>query len=314
MACHIAAASSGPGARRFVAEMSNEERASIENGVWMCYTHGKLVDTDEKRFSIPMLKKWRELAEFRAQWILDYGIEKPLPQYVTRGRIGFADEEITFTDLGGENEVIGRAFMDCCVESMWPPEISRTVRDLVIELVRNALSHGLAKQCTVRISKDAIFVRDEGKDFSCLDLESHPSGRGGAAAISHLRTNFSSEVVLGAKRVNGINETMFAPAGGYKGVMLTAPCAVQLDRHDWEVVKEGSLPTRFLAQSLNPCRIIYIVLPSFISPSDTYKLRERISLDAVKEKQIVFVASGASALVSQQLTKLFPGCRILVPS
>jgi hypothetical protein len=314
MACHIAAASGGPGARRYVADMRSEERASIDNGVWMCYTHGKEVDTDEKRFSIPMLKKWRELAEFRAQWVLDYGIEKPLPQYVVRGRIGFADEEIKITALGAENELVGKTFLDCCVETMWPVDIARTVRDTVIELVRNSLTHGAAKECKVAISKHAIYVRDDGLDFSCLDLEAHKSGRGGAAAIRYLLAHFSNQVIVGAKRIGGSNETMFAPAGGHKGVMLTTPCAVQLDRNDWEVIKEGDLPARLIDISLNQCRLLYIVLPDFLTPSDAYKLREKISVDAVKDKKIVFVASGASELVSNQLQKLFPGCRILVPS
>jgi hypothetical protein len=314
MACHIAAAAGGTGARRYVATMTNEQRTSIENGVWMCYTHGKLVDTDENRFSIPMLQKWRELAEFRAQWAVDHGIEKPLPQYVMQGRVGFADEEIKFTELSKENELIGLAFNDCCVETMWPASISRTVRDVIIELVRNSLTHGLANQCIVRMTKDAIYVSDDGIDFSCLDLRSHPKARGGASTIQHLIDEYGSEVILGSKRENGLNQTMFAPAGGYKGIGLARPCAVSLDRHDWEVIKGGSLPAWFLDGSLNPCRIVYVMLPHFISPSDAYKLRERVSIDALKEKQIVFVAGGASELVRKQLQELFPGCRVLVPN
>jgi hypothetical protein len=314
MACHIAAASGGPGARRYVPEMSSEKRSSIDNGVWMCYTHGKQVDTDDNRFSISMLKKWRELAEFRAQWILDYGIEKALPQHVARGRIGFADEEIKITALGAENERIGTAFLDCCVETIWPVEIARTVRDTVIELVRNSLTHGAARECKVTITKNAIYVRDDGVDFSCLDLEAHESGRGGAAAIRHLLGRFSNQVIVGAKRIGLMNETMLAPAGGYRGVMLTTPCAVQLDRSDWELIKEGALPARLVDPSLNQCRLLYILLPNFLTPSDAYKLREKISVNVVKDKKIVFVASGASDLVCTQLQTLFPGCRILVPS
>lgn len=44
MACHISAASAGPGARRYRPDMSPEDRRSISNGIWMCYTHGKLID------------------------------------------------------------------------------------------------------------------------------------------------------------------------------------------------------------------------------------------------------------------------------
>lgn len=83
MACHIAAAASGPGARRYDAKMSKEERTAIENGVWMCYTHGKLIDTDERRFTIPMLKKWREFAEFRAKFRQQFGDRYTAPSTQT---------------------------------------------------------------------------------------------------------------------------------------------------------------------------------------------------------------------------------------
>jgi hypothetical protein len=95
---------------------SKDERISIDNGIWLCYTHGKLVDTDENRFTIAMLKKWREFAEFRAGWIQEHGVESPPPLHVIEGRLGFADEDLTFFELGDENRIIGAAFADCCVE------------------------------------------------------------------------------------------------------------------------------------------------------------------------------------------------------
>lgn len=61
MACHISAASSGSGARRYSSD--DENRKSISNGIWMCYTHGKLIDNDENRFSISMLMDWKKIAE-----------------------------------------------------------------------------------------------------------------------------------------------------------------------------------------------------------------------------------------------------------
>ena len=47
MACHIYAASDGPAARRIRPEMTIAELSAIENGIWMCYRHGKLIDADE---------------------------------------------------------------------------------------------------------------------------------------------------------------------------------------------------------------------------------------------------------------------------
>ena len=67
-------AAGGPGARRYVKGMTKAQRTSINNGIFGCAIRtGKLVDTDERhRFTIPMLKKWRKLAEFRAQFRQEY--------------------------------------------------------------------------------------------------------------------------------------------------------------------------------------------------------------------------------------------------
>ncbi|WP_152977832.1 hypothetical protein [Bradyrhizobium pachyrhizi] len=46
MACHIYAAADGPAARRTGRSKSIDELRSIENGIWMCYRHGKLIDTE----------------------------------------------------------------------------------------------------------------------------------------------------------------------------------------------------------------------------------------------------------------------------
>jgi hypothetical protein len=67
VACHIAAASSGRGARRYDPAMSPEERRSISNGLWLCENCAKLIDTDEVQYSNPVLHEWRTHAEARAR-------------------------------------------------------------------------------------------------------------------------------------------------------------------------------------------------------------------------------------------------------
>jgi hypothetical protein len=154
-------------------------------------------------------------------------------------------------------------------------------------------------------------VQDDGIDFGCLDLEKHKNGRGGAAAIRHLIADYGKEVVLGSKRENNVNETMFARAGSYAGILLTKPCCVTIGRQEFDQIKQRQLPARLLSNELNPCRILYLLLPEFMTPSDAYILRETISQDALPGKQIVFVASGASLFVCDKLTEFFPGCRVL---
>ena len=65
VAAHIAGAA--PGARRYDASMTPEERSSIENGIWLCQTHAKLIDGDETTWTVPVLQKMKTETEARAK-------------------------------------------------------------------------------------------------------------------------------------------------------------------------------------------------------------------------------------------------------
>jgi hypothetical protein len=67
VAAHISAAASGPGARRYVPSVTPEQRASIDNAIWLCQTHGKLVDSDESTWTVEALQKAKADAERRAK-------------------------------------------------------------------------------------------------------------------------------------------------------------------------------------------------------------------------------------------------------
>lgn len=64
VAAHItAAAEGGP---RYDDDLSSEERASEANGVWMCQTHGKLIDDTASRHTVAELKRWKKQHE---EWV-----------------------------------------------------------------------------------------------------------------------------------------------------------------------------------------------------------------------------------------------------
>jgi hypothetical protein len=50
VAAHICGAASGPGSRRYVASMTAEERADIDNAIWLCADHAQLIDRDDATF------------------------------------------------------------------------------------------------------------------------------------------------------------------------------------------------------------------------------------------------------------------------
>ena len=61
VAAHItAAAVGGP---RYDPDLSPEQRRSIDNGIWLCQTCSKLVDSDQARFPVELLRSWKRQAE-----------------------------------------------------------------------------------------------------------------------------------------------------------------------------------------------------------------------------------------------------------
>lgn len=61
IAAHICAA--GKGGKRYDESQTKEERKSINNAIFMCQNHATEIDTDEDRFTVPILKEWKERHE-----------------------------------------------------------------------------------------------------------------------------------------------------------------------------------------------------------------------------------------------------------
>lgn len=64
VAAHICAAA--PGGKRYDESMSPEQRKSIDNCIWMCQTHAHLIDTDETKYTVEVLKEMKRKAELSA--------------------------------------------------------------------------------------------------------------------------------------------------------------------------------------------------------------------------------------------------------
>ena len=43
--------------------MSAEERKAPDNGIWLCQNCAKLIDSDTKRYTIELLRAWKQIAE-----------------------------------------------------------------------------------------------------------------------------------------------------------------------------------------------------------------------------------------------------------
>lgn len=61
VAAHIHAAS--PGGRRYVADMTPEQRKSIRNGIWLCSTHSVEIDRDDVTYTPDVLRRMKDAHE-----------------------------------------------------------------------------------------------------------------------------------------------------------------------------------------------------------------------------------------------------------
>lgn len=62
-AAHICGAAPGRGSRRYDASMTPEERAGIDNAIWLCPDHADLIDRDEVTYSIEALRAMKRAHE-----------------------------------------------------------------------------------------------------------------------------------------------------------------------------------------------------------------------------------------------------------
>lgn len=69
VACHIKAAA--PGGPRYDAEQTKDQRRHLDNGIWMCQTHSRLIDADDSAFSVETLLEWKQRAEARSNSLLN---------------------------------------------------------------------------------------------------------------------------------------------------------------------------------------------------------------------------------------------------
>ena len=76
VAAHITAAAKG--GKRYDPHLTKEERASAENGIWLCQIHAKLVDDAPERFPVELLREWKRLSEQAARLEIEE-LDKGLP-------------------------------------------------------------------------------------------------------------------------------------------------------------------------------------------------------------------------------------------
>lgn len=303
-AAHISAASGGPGARRWISGLKPENRSSIDNAIWCCETHAKLIDTDEVTYTIPMLTQWRKLAELRARLRQAYGdIDFTYhSEFVT---VGLAPDAITLTPAPEANPEIS-AKIGLAVRHAWLPEIcgkesADAVRDFLIEHVRNAFSHGGATSVQVAFTSNSIEVSDDGAPFAIANL-ADPNTRGGGLAY---RALLSSRHLgrASSQRAGDKNQVHIPFVLNAADLSRVNPCAVALDHGD---IRAGTLDFAHFAG----CDRVFLVAPDYVVFSDVYMYQQVLEQFLAQHQNVVLIFPHASSTVINYYARLFPTVKV----
>jgi len=92
VAAHICAASEG--GMRYAREMISEERKNISNGIWLCGTCAKLIDSDEAQYTISFLNNWKQVSEAKTQREIESGEKLPDDNSMTQSSSQLAREKL----------------------------------------------------------------------------------------------------------------------------------------------------------------------------------------------------------------------------
>lgn len=312
MACHINAASSGSGARRYDPNMTPEQRSSIENGIWMCYTHGKLIDTDETRFTVEMLRCWRDLAEFVAKIKQERGEDvKITPHNLSSFQLSKA--EIPLPLDNSESQVIGDALHDALVHQLWGDEIAGHVRDVLIEIARNARQHGNSTKSILEIYPDSIWIRDNGLAFQAWDLDQCISGSGGSKAVKHLKIMHNDDVLIDYRRTaTQYNLHIIRRITSQVVDVMRSqlePCQAEVFR-----TEDGECAARLNLS--NSCSRVFVSIPKYLVHSDLDDFLSSLEFELKDtDLEVVILAQDISMAVQKSLAAKLPKLKIVkVPS
>ncbi|RTQ33680.1 hypothetical protein EJP69_15000 [Variovorax gossypii] len=309
VAAHICAASQGKGARRRL-DLSKFDKSLLSdysNGIWMCETHAKLIDTDEVRFTTEMLGRWRELAELRASLSQETG--RSVQVHLRQGHevpLAVVKRSITQIGLDVMNDMCD-AVLDSCIVDVWGKDIGYAVRDVVAELMDNAFKHGGARQFNLDIDLNRILIRSDDGPYSFGQLLADVQHHGGQQAAASLM-KLNDRLITSYRREDNRNVLEIAFITSSEQVLRTTVCSVDYGDFMRTLEVEDQLPAMY-----SNCETIYVVMGprQHLVPSFARKLSDHLRTLAAAQKRIVLIGSAISEGVVLTLKGAFPDLQVV---
>lgn len=304
MACHIYAASDGINAKRINPELTDEQLSDISNGIWMCYTHGKLIDTDEHRFSAELLKEWKRINESIASLRQETGIDyQTAYKSISLGKL--VRNEIDLPKEFAVNKYVGDALHDSCISLVWGKDITETIRDFLIEYIRNAYLHGKSNKCTLKIDAQEIVIIDDGNEFDVRSLCGSNNSSGGVLSIKRLLDHHGTRVFLTSYRRKENNILKISVPKSAEKIINSTPCIVDFDMSSLHI-------GNFQYKLRETCNEVFVILPEYFALSDIALISRKHPLLLSEKRHLVFVLRHVSGHVKELLEEQFKECQVIV--
>jgi hypothetical protein len=289
VAAHItAAAAGGP---RFDPAMTAKDRRSRENGIWVCQTHGKMIDDDERRYMTDLLRAWRDRAEALAA--------AELGRPVIPGRKPGLVQHETAVAPGGERQGTADFVDDIGMRSVWGKQRSDLVRMVLYELALNAIRHGAATGVTLHSGSGSIALIYDGPAFGLNDLL-RADPRGGGDAVRALRQAAAGLLELNYRYQDGSNEWFIVDLS--RSGAAEDPCGVQL-------TPKGKADC---FSSVADCDEIHVYVDDLWSFSDVHELAASIP-EHLRGRQFVVYGIDPAGPLASRLRELLSCVRFADP-
>lgn len=304
MACHIYAASDGVNAKRINTDMTDEQLSDISNGIWMCYTHGKLIDTDENRFTADLLKEWKEINESIASLRQETGIDYKTA-FKSTSLNKLVENEVILPKEFAINRLVGEALHDSYLSVAWGGGITETIRDYLIEHIRNAYEHGNSDGCTLKIAAHEIIVIDNGAEFDVRSLYNASNGQGGSLSIRRLFDHYGERIFLTSYRFEEKNILKISTPKTSDDINENTPCVVNFDMNS---LRQGN----YAYQLREFCNEVFVILPEYFALSDIAFISRKHPALLSEKRHLIFVLRHVSEHIKELLLEQFKDCQVIV--
>jgi hypothetical protein len=277
--------------------MTRAQRASPENGIWMCAPHARDLDNDEVRYPVRTLRAWKAAAELRARDELGKAAFSELNDPLTL-------QLVDVTSAAEVNQAIGEALLRSGARECLGVETASAMRDVLIETTKNAFQHGGASSVTLSIEPRRIVLTDDGGRFDPTKLPGQP-GRGGRISFRVIQEQHS-ELVLFHDYI-GRNQLTIIPVSLASGDLEPSPCTL--------VVAEPAATTLkrpISTQAYVHCDTVLVRLPWYLSPSDAYEAGARLAeFQAALDCKLVLIVPECSKTTLNLLQEFVPTARLV---